>query len=124
MGKPKNERQQAENEAKAYAKFIDSSPYKLNLVAELIRGKPAGKALVDLDFSTKRTAKDVKKVLQSAIANAENNHSLDVDRLYVSEATVGKQMVIKRWMARGRGKAGSIQKFFSNLTIVVREKAE
>ncbi len=124
MGKPKNARQQADNEAKAYAKFIDSSPYKLNLVAELIRGKPAGKALIDLDFSTKRTAKDVKKVLQSAIANAENNHSLDVDRLYVSEATVGKQMVIKRWMARGRGKAGSIQKFFSNLTIVVREKAE
>lgn len=124
MGKPKNERQQAENEAKAYAKFIDSSPYKLNLVAELIRGKKAGKALIDLDFSTKRTAKDVKKVLQSAIANAENNHNLDVDRLYVSEATVGKQMVIKRWMARGRGKAGSIQKFFSNLTIVVSEKAE
>ncbi len=124
MGKPKNERRQADNEAKAYAKFIDSSPYKLNLVAELIRGKPAGKALIDLDFSTKRTAKDVKKVLQSAIANAENNHSLDVDRLYVSEATVGKQMVIKRWMARGRGKAGSIQKFFSNLTIVVSEKAE
>ena len=124
MGKPKNARQQADNEAKAYAKFIDSSPYKLNLVAELIRGKKAEKALIDLDFSTKRTAKDVKKVLQSAIANAENNHNLDVDRLYVSEATVGKQMVIKRWMARGRGKAGSIQKFFSNLTIVVSEKAE
>lgn len=124
MGKPKNERQQADNQAKAYAKFIDSSPYKLNLVAELIRGKKAEKALVDLDFSTKRTAKDVKKVLQSAIANAENNHNLDVDRLYVSEATVGKQMVIKRWMARGRGKAGSIQKFFSNLTIIVSEKAE
>lgn len=124
MGKPKNERPVAENQAKAYAKFIDSSPYKLNLVAELIRGKKAEKALVDLDFSTKRTAKDVKKVLQSAIANAENNHNLDVDRLYVSEATVGKQMVIKRWMARGRGKAGSIQKFFSNLTIIVSEKAE
>ena len=124
MGKPKNVRQQADNEAKAYAKFIDSSPYKLNLVAELIRGKKAEKALIDLDFSTKRTAKDVKKVLQSAIANAENNHNLDVDRLYVSEATVGKQMVIKRWMARGRGKAGSIQKFFSNLTIIVSEKAE
>jgi len=124
MGKPKNQRQVAENEAKAYAKFIDQSPYKLNLVAEMIRGKKAEKALVDLDFSNKRTAKDVKKVLQSAIANAENNHNLDVDRLYVSEATVGKQMVIKRWMARGRGKAGSIQKFFSNLTIVVREKAE
>lgn len=124
MGKPKNARPVADNEAKAFAKFIDSSPYKLNLVAEMIRGKPAGKAMVDLDFSTKRTAKDVKKVLQSAIANAENNHNLDVDRLYVSEATVGKQMVIKRWMARGRGRAGSIQKFFSNLTIVVREKAE
>lgn len=124
MGKPKNERQVADNSAKAYAKFIDQSPYKLNLVAELIRGKKAEKALIDLDFSTKRTAKDVKKVLQSAIANAENNHNLDVDRLYVSEATVGKQMVIKRWMARGRGRAGSIQKFFSNLTIVVSEKAE
>jgi len=124
MGKPKNVRQQADNQAKAYAKFIDSSPYKLNLVAELIRGKKAEKAMIDLDFSTKRTAKDVKKCLQSAIANAENNHNLDVDRLYVTEATVGKQMVIKRWMARGRGKAGSIQKFFSNLTIVVSEKAE
>ena len=124
MGKPKNVRREADNEAKAFAKFIDSSPYKLNLVAELIRGKKAEKALTDLDFSTKRTAREVKKVLQSAIANAENNHNLDVDRLYVSSATVGKQMVIKRWMARGRGKAGSIQKFFSNLTIVVSEKAE
>ncbi len=124
MGKPKNARPVADNQAKAFAKFIDSSPYKLNLVAELIRGKKAEKALIDLDFSTKRTAREVKKVLQSAIANAENNHNLDVDRLYVSEATVGKQMVIKRWMARGRGKAGSIQKFFSNLTIVVSEKAE
>lgn len=124
MGKPKNQRQQAENEAKAFVKFIDQSPYKLNLVAELIRGKKAEKALIDLDFSTKRTAKDVKKALQSAIANAENNHNLDVDRLYVAEATVGKQMLIKRWMARGRGRAGSIQKFFSNLTIVVKEKAE
>ena len=124
MGKPKNVRREADNEAKAFAKFIDLSPYKLNLVAELIRGKKAEKALTDLDFSTKRTAREVKKVLQSAIANAENNHNLDVDRLYVSSATVGKQMVIKRWMARGRGKAGSIQKFFSNLTIVVSEKAE
>ncbi len=124
MGKPKNTRREADNEAKAFAKFIDSSPYKLNLVAELIRGKKAEKALTDLDFSTKRTAREVKKVLQSAIANAENNHNLDVDRLYVSSATVGKQMVIKRWMARGRGKAGGIQKFFSNLTIVVSEKAE
>ena len=124
MGKPKNERREADNEAKAFAKFIDSSPYKLNLVAELIRGKKAEKALVDLDFSMKRTAREVKKVLQSAIANAENNHNLDVDRLYVSSATVGKQMVIKRFMARGRGKAGAIQKFFSNLTIVVSEKAE
>jgi large subunit ribosomal protein L22 len=124
MGKPKNERREADNEARAFAKFIDSSPYKLNLVAEMIRGKKAEKALVDLDFSMKRTAREVKKVLQSAIANAENNHNLDVDRLYVSSATVGKQMVLKRFMARGRGKAGSIQKFFSNLTIVVSEKAE
>jgi large subunit ribosomal protein L22 len=124
MGKPKNDRRVADNEARAFAKYIDSSPYKLNLVAEMIRGKRAGKALIDLDFSTKRVARDVKKALQSAIANAENNHNLDVDRLYVAEATVGKTMVIKRFHARARGRAGKIQKFFSNLTITVREKAE
>ena len=90
----------------------------------MIRGKQAGKALVDLDFCSKRVAKDVKKVLQSAVANAENNHNLDVDRLVVAEATVGKSIVMKRFMARARGRAGRIEKFFSNLTIVVREKAE
>ncbi|MFA7276799.1 MAG: 50S ribosomal protein L22 [Pseudobdellovibrionaceae bacterium] len=124
MGKPKNERRVADNEARAFAKFIDSSPYKLNLVAEMIRGKKAGKALIDLEFCNKRVAREVKKVLQSAVANAENNHNLDVDRLVVSEATVGKALVMKRFMARARGRAGRIEKFFSNLTIVVREKAE
>ena len=109
---------------RAFAKFIDSSPYKLNLVAEMIRGKKAGKALIDLEFCNKRVAREVKKVLQSAVANAENNHNLDVDRLVVSEATVGKALVMKRFMARARGRAGRIEKFFSNLTIVVREKAE
>ncbi len=124
MGKPKNERRVADNEARAFSKYIDSSPYKLNLVAEMIRGKKAEKALIDLEFSNKRVARDVKKVLQSAVANAENNHSLDVDRLYVAEATVGKSVVMKRFIARARGRAGRIEKFFSNLTIVVKEKAE
>lgn len=124
MGKPKNERRVAENEARAFSKYVDSSPYKLNLVAEMIRGKKAEKALIDLDFSRKRVAKDVKKALQSAISNAENNHSLDVDRLYVAEATVGKSLVMKRFHARARGRAAGVKKFFSNLTIVVRERAE
>lgn len=124
MGKPKNERRVAENEARAYAKYVDCGAYKLNLVAEMIRGKKAEKALVDLDFSRKRVAKDVKKALQSAIANAENNHNLDVDRLYVAEATVGKSLVMKRFHARARGRAATVKKFFSNLTIVVRERAE
>ncbi len=124
MGKPKNERRVAEQEARAFSKFIDSSPYKLNLVAEMIRGKKAEKALVDLQFDRKRVAKDVKKVLQSAVANAENNHNLDVDRLYVAEATVGKAMVMKRFHARARGRSAGIKKFFSNLTIVVKERAE
>lgn len=124
MGKPKNERRVAENEARAFSKYVDSSPYKLNLVAEMIRGKKAEKALIDLDFSRKRVAKDVKKALQSAISNAENNHSLDVDRLYVAEATVGKSLVMKRFHALARGRAAGVKKFFSNLTIVVRERAE
>jgi large subunit ribosomal protein L22 len=124
MGKPKNERRVAENEARAFSKYIDSSPYKLNLVAEMIRGKAAGKALIDLDFCSRRVARDVKKVLQSAVANAENNHNLDVDRLVVAEATVGKSVVMKRFQARARGRAGRIEKFFSNLTVVVREQAE
>lgn len=124
MGKPKNERRVAETEARAFSKFIDSSPYKLNLVAEMIRGKKAEKALIDLQFDRKRVAKDVQKVLQSAVANAENNHNLDVDRLYVAEATVGKSLVMKRFHARARGRSAGVKKFFSNLTIVVREKAE
>jgi large subunit ribosomal protein L22 len=106
----------------AMAKFIRVSPRKINLVAQMIRGKAAGKALVDLDFSTRRIAKDVKKVLQAAISNAENNHGLDVDRLYVARATVGKAMVMRRFTARGRGRSAGIEKFFSRLTIVVAER--
>ena len=124
MSQSKNERRVAETEARAFSKFIDSSPYKLNLVAEMIRGKKAEKALIDLQFDRKRVAKEVKKVLQSAVANAENNHNLDVDRLYVAEATVGKAMVMKRFHARARGRSAGIKKFFSNLTIVVKERAE
>lgn len=124
MSQKKNERRVAETEARAFSKFIDSSPYKLNLVAEMIRGKKAEKALIDLQFDRKRVAKDVQKVLQSAVANAENNHNLDVDRLYVAEATVGKSLVMKRFHARARGRSAGIKKFFSNLTIVVKERAE
>jgi large subunit ribosomal protein L22 len=100
------------------------SPQKLNLVAQLIRGKKADTALADLTFSNKRIARDVKKVLQSAIANAENNHSLDVDDLIVSEAFVGKNLVMKRWHARARGRVGRIEKPFSQITIVVRQVEE
>ncbi|MEO0393608.1 MAG: 50S ribosomal protein L22, partial [Pseudomonadota bacterium] len=100
------------------------SPQKLNLVASMIRGKPVEKALLDLEFSTRRISVDVKKVLESAIANAENNHQLDVDRLFVAEAYVGKAMVMKRFRARARGRVGKILKPFSNVTIVVRERAE
>ena len=124
MSQKKNDRRVAETEARAFSKFIDSSPYKLNLVAEMIRGKKAEKALIDLQFNRKRVAKDVQKVLQSAVANAENNHNLDVDRLYIAEATVGKAMVMKRFHARARGRSAGIKKFFSNLTIVVKERAE
>ena len=124
MGQQKNPRRVADNEARAYAKFVRSSPRKLNLVAQMIRGKKADKALVDLDFSSRRVAREVKKVLMSAVANAENNHNLDVDRLYIAEATVGRQMVMKRFMARARGRAAGIEKWFSNLTIVVREKQD
>jgi large subunit ribosomal protein L22 len=109
-------------EARAYAKYIRSSPRKLNLVAQTIRGKSAAKALTDLDFSSRRIAVDVKKVLQSAVANAENNHNMDVDRLYVAEATVGRAIKMKRFMARARGRGAPIVKEFSRLTIVVRER--
>jgi large subunit ribosomal protein L22 len=121
MGKPKSPRALPENEAKAVARMLRVSPQKLNLVAQLIRGKKVDAALADLTFSTKRIATDVKKTLQSAVANAENNHGLDVDDLVVSEAFVGKAFVIKRFHARARGRAGRIEKPFSNLTVVVRQ---
>ena len=124
MGKPKAARPVAENEAHAVARSIRISPQKLNLVCGLIRGKSAEKALAELSFSKRRVAGDVKKVLQSAIANAENNHQLDVDRLYVSEASVGKSLVMKRFRPRARGRVGRINKPFSRLTVVVREREE
>jgi large subunit ribosomal protein L22 len=121
MGKRARERDLPENEAKAVSKMLRVSPQKLNLVAQLIRGKKVASALADLEFSRKRIAKDVRKCLESAIANAENNHDLDVDDLVVAEAHVGKALVIKRFAARGRGRVGKILKPFSHLTIVVRE---
>ncbi len=124
MGQKANAPKQAENESRAYAKYLRSSPRKINLVAQMIRGKQAGRALTDLDFCPRRIAQDVRKVLQSAIANAENNHGLDVDRLYVAEATVGKSIRMRRFHARGRGRASSITKDFSNLTIIVRERQD
>ncbi len=124
MGKPKRERVLAENEAKAVCRMLRVSPRKLNLVAATIRGKKVGPALSDLTFSRKRIADDVKKTLMSAIANAENNHDLDVDNLVVAEAHVGKAFVIKRFQPRARGRVGRIEKPFSNLTIVVRESEE
>jgi large subunit ribosomal protein L22 len=123
MGKPKNERRLPENEAKAVARNLRVSPQKLNLVAEMIRGKRVDVALNELTFSKKRIARDVKKALMSAIANAENNHGLDVDDLVVSEAYVGKNLIMKRFAARGRGKASRITKSFSQVTVVVREVA-
>ncbi|MBE7636755.1 50S ribosomal protein L22 [Sneathiella sp. P13V-1] len=124
MGKQSIERQLADNEAVAKGNRLRVSPQKLNLVAGLIRGKSAEAALAELTFSKRAIARDVKKVLQSAIANAENNHELDVDQLYVAEAYVGKALVMKRFRARGRGRASGIQKPFSNITIVVREREE
>lgn len=124
MSKPKPERRLSDNEAQAVARSLRVSPQKLNLVAQLIRGKPVEKALADLTFSRKRIAKDVKKTLQSAIANAENNHSLDVDQLVVAEAYVGKNLVMKRFHPRARGRVGRIEKPFSQLTVVVREVQE
>ncbi|MBI1300310.1 MAG: 50S ribosomal protein L22 [Alphaproteobacteria bacterium] len=113
-----------QNEAKAYGKYLRTSPQKLNLVAQTIRGKNAAKALIDLEFSKKRIAQDVRKLLQSAVANAENNHGLDVDRLIVSEAYVGKTMMMKRFHTRGRGRGARILKKISNMTIVVKEAEE
>ena len=121
MGKKKRDRDLPENEAKAVARMLRVSPQKLNLVAQLIRGKKVAAALADLEFSRKRIARDVRKCLESAIANAENNHDLDVDDLVVAEAHVGKAIVIKRFHPRGRGRMGRIFKPFANLTIVVRQ---
>ncbi|WP_036255335.1 50S ribosomal protein L22 [Methylocapsa acidiphila] len=123
MSKEKTERALKDNEAKAVARMLRVSPQKLNLLAQLIRGKKVETALADLEFSHKRVAFDVKKALESAIANAENNHSLDVDDLVVAEAYVGKALVMKRFSARARGRSGRIQKPFSNLTIILREVA-
>ena len=124
MGKSATPRRLADNEARAVAKTIRVSPQKLNLVAQSIRGLSAEKAMSELAFSRKRIAGTVRSVLQAAIANAENNHQLDVDRLVVSEATVGKAFVMKRFRPRARGRVGRIQKPFSNLTVVVREVEE
>jgi large subunit ribosomal protein L22 len=124
MGKDKNPRRVAENEAMAKSKMLRTSPQKLNLVAAMIRGKKVDKALADLTFSNKRIAQDVKKCLQSAIANAENNHNLDVDELVVAEAYVGKNLVMKRGRPRARGRYGKIMKPFSELTIKVRQVEE
>ena len=121
MSKPKTERALKDTEAQAVARMIRISPQKLNLVAALIRGKKVSTALAELTFSRKRIAKDVKKTLESAIANAENNHELDVDSLVVAQAFVGKALVMKRFHARARGRASRVEKPFSNLTIVVRE---
>ena len=124
MGKPKAKRRLADNEVQAHSHNIRSSPQKLNLVAATIRGRKAEAAIADLTFNPRRVSNEVKKVLQSAIANAENNHGLDVDRLWIKEAYVGKSMVMKRWRARARGRVGRIVKPWSNLTIILQEREE
>ncbi|MBL28198.1 MAG: 50S ribosomal protein L22 [Rhodospirillaceae bacterium] len=124
MGKPSAERKLSENEAMAMARTLRGGSRKLNLVASSIRGMSASKALAELSFSSRRIAGDVKKVLQAAIANAENNHQLDVDNLYVAEAYVGKSLTMRRFRARARGRAARIEKPFSRLTVVVREREE
>ena len=124
MGKAKRERVLKDNEARAVTRTIRTSPQKLNDVAAMIRGKKASKALADLEFSQRRIAGTVKKTLESAIANAENNHDLDVDSLIVAEAFVGKSITMKRFRVRGRGRTSRILKPFSHLTIVVREVEE
>ena len=124
MGQSANPRRVADNEARAKLRMIRTSGQKLNLVAAMIRGKKVERALADLEFSRKRIAKDVKKTLESAVANAENNHGLDIDSLVVAEAFVGKNIVMKRYRARARGRGAKILKPFSELTIVVREVEE
>jgi large subunit ribosomal protein L22 len=124
MSKPKTKRVLKDNEAKAVLRMLRGSGQKLNLVAASIRGKKVEKALAELEFSPKRIAGSVKKTLESAIANAENNHGLEPDSLVVAEAYVGDSLVMKRFMARGRGKSARVEKPFSNLTIVVRQVEE
>jgi large subunit ribosomal protein L22 len=124
MSKPERERSLADNEAQAVGRMIRTSQYKLNLVAGLIRGKTVDRAIADLTFSNKRITNDVLKILKSAVANAENNHNLDVDDLVVAQAWTGKDMVLKRFHARGRGKGARILKPFSELTIVLREQKQ
>jgi len=124
MSKPKAPRRLAETEASAYARAIHVSARKLNLVAQSIRGLAASAALHELTFSRRRIANDVKKVLQAAIANAENNHQLDVDRLVVKEATAGRAFALKRFHARGRGRSARVEKHYANLLVVVREREE
>ena len=124
MSKPKRARVLKDNEARARTSMIRVSAQKLNLVATMIRGKKVSKALAELTFSRKRIARDVKKTLESAVANAENNHDLDVDSLVVAEAHVGNALMLKRWTPRARGRVGRIRKRFSHLTIVVREVEE
>jgi large subunit ribosomal protein L22 len=124
MGKSSKPRKLADNEARAVTRLLRISPQKLNLVAASIRGKKVDKVLADLTFSRKRIAADVKKTLESAIANAENNHDLDVDDLVVSQAYVGKNLVMKRWRARARGRVGRIEKSFSQLTVIVTQVEE
>jgi len=124
MGQAANKRRYEDNEAIARAKHIRTSAQKLGLVAQLIRGKDVTRALNDLEFSTRRVSNEVRNVLEAAIANAENNHDLDVDRLYVKEVTVGRALVMKRFRARAKGRGAQILKPFSNLTIVVKEREE
>ena len=124
MGKSARERDLPDNEAKAVARMLRVSPQKLNLVAQLIRGKKVATALADLEFSRKRISREVRKCLESAIANAENNHDLDVDSLVVAEAYVGKNLVLKRVRARARGRAGRIDKPFAQITVVLRQVEE
>ncbi|OFW84033.1 MAG: 50S ribosomal protein L22 [Alphaproteobacteria bacterium GWF2_58_20] len=122
MGKPANKSRVAENEARAYLNRVRISPRKLNLVAQMIRGRDVSAAMADLAFCERRIALDVKKLLQTAVANAENNHQLEVDRLYVAEATVGPSIAMKRFHTRGRGRSAQIVKPFSNMTLIVRER--
>jgi large subunit ribosomal protein L22 len=124
MSKPKHPRTLADTEAEAVLRNVRVSPRKLNLVAGLIRNRSAAEAVATLTFSKRRIAQDVRKLLESAIANAENNHQLDVDRLVVARAEVGKSIVMRRFHARGRGKAAQIEKWFSHMKIVVAERAQ